>query len=131
MRQDFDWSPIRSFLAALACGSLRGVARTPGACAHRNRLRPRGTPLPTPDRLALALFGHDHKVAFVCGFAATGVAICKDNVAVRTDAPVQFLPMHKMPSITAWVAVHRYTPTRRRVRAGQVVMAQTVRDASS
>lgn len=114
------------------------------ACAHRSYLRAHGTPRSPADLLAHALIGNDRVTEIERGFAALGHPVDPQRFVVRTDDLIAYwgavraglgigfvaryllredpqvqevLPELPLPTVPAWLVVHREIRSVRRVRA--------------
>ncbi len=104
------------------------------AAAHDDYLARFGTPREPAELLSHRLIGFDRDDTMLRGFAAMGLAITRDDFALRTDSQVAYgrlvaagagigfvaaynlaawpgvrplLPMLKIPPLPCWLAVHR------------------------
>ena len=104
------------------------------ACAHVDYLARAGTPRRPADLLQHRLVGYDRDDTLVRGFAGSGLAIGRENFAVRTDDQLAYgrlvaagagvgflaaynlawlpgvvpvLPAMRIPPLPCWLAVHR------------------------
>lgn len=121
--------PVQSSLVARKIGSV-GI----GAYAHERYLQQAGTPQTPADLARHALLGYATDDVIERGFAAMGVALRRENFAIRTDDQVAYgmliaqgagigfvahynaphwpgvrrvLPQLPIPSLPCWLAVHR------------------------
>lgn len=121
--------PVQSSLVARKIGSV-GI----GAYAHERYLQQAGTPQAPADLARHALLGYATDDVIERGFAAMGVALRRENFAIRTDDQVAYgmliaqgagigfvahynaphwpgvrrvLPQLPIPSLPCWLAVHR------------------------
>lgn len=115
-----------------------------GAYAQREYLRRRGTPAQATDLRQHDLVGHDQLETILQGFAKGGLALRREDFAMRTDdliayhalvraglgigfiadylarddaTLVRVLPQLKIPPIPMWLVVHREIRTSPRIRA--------------
>ena len=121
--------PAQGSLVARKLGEVRIVA-----AAHSSYLARAGTPRLPADLLQHRLIGCDRDDSIVRGFAALGLAITREQFALRADShlaccglvaagagigfvaaysaaqwpgAVPLLPMLKIPALPCWLAVHR------------------------
>ncbi|HSI55257.1 MAG TPA: LysR substrate-binding domain-containing protein, partial [Ramlibacter sp.] len=140
--------PAQSSLVSRRIGKV-----TFGAYAHRDYLRRRGTPRQLQDLRGHDMVGADRDDVMLRGFAAHGLAVTREDFALRTDDLVAYwsaaragmgvgfladylarldnqlvgvLPMLKIPPLPVWLTVHREIRTSRRIRAVYDFLAVTV-----
>ena len=131
--------PTQGSLVARRIGEV-----TVCACAHRRYLRARGAPRSPADLLEHALIGNDRGTDIERGFAAMGHPVDPQRFVFRSDDLIaywgavraglgigfvasyllredpqvqQVLPELPLPTVPAWLVVHREIRSVRRVRA--------------
>lgn len=140
--------PVQSSLVARKIGSV-GI----GAYAHERYLQQAGTPQTPADLARHALIGYATDDVIERGFAAMGVALRRENFAIRTDDQVAYgmliaqgagigfvahynaphwpgvrrvLPQLPIPSLPCWLAVHREIRSSKVVRRVYDFLAQAL-----
>lgn len=140
--------PVQSSLVARKIGSV-GI----GAYAHERYLQQAGTPQAPADLARHALLGYATDDVIERGFAAMGVALRRENFAIRTDDQVAYgmliaqgagigfvahynaphwpgvrrvLPQLPIPSLPCWLAVHREIRSSKVVRRVYDFLAQAL-----
>jgi DNA-binding transcriptional LysR family regulator len=140
--------PVQASLVARKLADLPIVA-----CAHASYLQRAGKPSQPTDLLQHRLIGYDRDETIVRGFAALGVALTREQFALRTDDQVAYgrlvaagagigfvaayniahwpgvrplLPMLKIPPLPCWLAVHREIRGSRVVRRVYDFLAEAI-----
>jgi DNA-binding transcriptional LysR family regulator len=140
--------PVQASLVARKLAELPIVA-----AAHADYLARAGTPRNPADLLQHRLIGYDRDETIVRGFAALGVALTREQFALRTDDQVAYgrlvaagagigfvaayniahwpgvrplLPMLKIPPLPCWLAVHREIRGSRVVRRVYDFLAEAI-----
>jgi len=123
------------------------------ACAHRSYLQRAGTPRQPEELLQHRLIGFDSDDTILRGFAAMGLAVTREQFALRSDdqvacgqllvagagigfaaqymlrhwpGVVTVLPMLRIPPMPCWLAVHREIRGNRLVRRVYDFLAEAI-----
>lgn len=140
--------PAQSSLVARKLGDVPIVA-----AAHTRYLAHAGTPQRPTDLLSHRLIGYDRDETIVKGFARLGLAVGREQFALRTDDQIAYgrlvaagagigfiaqynaaqwpgvktlLPMLQIPPLPCWLAVHREIRASRVVRRVYDFLAEAI-----